>query len=148
MKLPLPRECRVVVNYLWLLGSTILLGCCGRISPESETYTSVTLLRNAINEFVAAHGRAPVDLQELARSNPSVTTWKDGWGNPLIYRIDNSDVASLSSLGGDNRPGGAGQDADLVWTFSLKDSAGKWRGTNLNNGGFDDWLANPFRPIR
>ena len=148
MTLSLPRDCRVAVNYLWLLVGTILLGCCARISPESETYTSVTLIRNAINEFVAAYGRAPVDLQELARFNPSVTTWKDGWRNPLIYRVDNSGVASLSSLGRDNRPGGAGQDADLLWSFALKDSVGKWRGTNQNNGGFDDWLANPFRPVR
>ncbi len=100
-----------------------------------------------MNSFVATNGRAPSNLEELARYEPAVSTLKDGWGNPLVYQVESSGVVSITSLGKDKRPGGPGQNADSVWSFALKDQSGNWIGTNWQKGSLD-WLTNAARPIR
>ncbi len=131
-----------------LLPSLLLPGCCYEtISPEDLTATSVIVVRNAINNFIADNGRAPSNMVEIARYRPVDTVWNDGWGRPLLYQVNSLGVASLTSLGKDGRPGGAGQDADMVWTFALKDSSGDWIGTNWQRGSLE-WLSEPLKPAR
>lgn len=148
MKSFFPTLQRMVISCLFILASALLFSCCdGTISPEDRTYTSVVRLRTAINSFVAANGRAPLNLGELARYEPAVSTLKDGWNNPLVYQLESFGVASITSLGKDNKPGGSGRNADSVWSFALKDQSGNWIGTNWQKGSLD-WLTNAARPIR
>lgn len=148
MKSFLPKLQRTVVACSFVLASVLLIGCCGgSISPEDRTYTSVSRLRTAINSFVAANGRAPSNLEDLARYEPAVGTLKDGWNNLLVYQVESSSVAMVTSLGKDNHPGGSGQNADALWSFALKDASGNWIGTNWQNGSLS-WLTNAARPIR
>jgi hypothetical protein len=104
-------------------------------------------VRNAINDFVADNGRAPSNMVEIARYRHPDKGWNDGWGRPLLYQVNTSGIASLTSLGKDGRPGGSGQDADLVWTFALKDRSGNWIGTNWHKGSLE-WLSDPLRQAR
>ncbi len=138
----------MAINCVTLVASAMLIGCCGGgISPEDRTYTSVSRLRTVINSFVAANGRAPSDIDELARYEPAVSALNDGWGNRLVYQVEISGVASITSLGKDNRPGSSRRNATSVWSFALKDSSGNWIGTNWKNGSLD-WLSNAARPMR
>jgi hypothetical protein len=139
---------RLSVNNVLFLAPLIFGGCCYEtISPEDLTATSAIVVRNAINTFIADNGRAPSNMLEIARYRPVNTVWNDGWGRPLLYHVNASGVASLTSLGKDGRPGGLGQDADLVWTFALKDRFGNWIGTNWQSGSLE-WLSDPLRPAR
>lgn len=143
-----PKPQRVLIACSFVLASVLLVRCAvDCISPEDRTYTSVSLLRTAMNSFVAANGRAPSNLEELARYEPAVSTWKDGWNNPLVYQVESSGVASITSLGKDKRLGGSGRNADSVWSFALKDQSGNWIGTNWQKGSLD-WLTNAANPIR
>ncbi|GEM_PF-2285071 len=148
MKSLFPKPWRMLFACLSVLAGVLLIWCnVSIISPEDRTYTSVSMLRTAINSFVAANGRAPTNLDELISYEPCVRTLNDGWGNPLIYQVAGSTVVSIASLGKDKKPGGSGPNADLVWRFTLKDASGKWIGTNWQEGCYN-WLAYPFRPIR
>jgi hypothetical protein len=139
---------RLIVTSALLLASLILGGCdFDTMTPEEATDASVTVVRNAINDFVADNGRAPSNMVEIARYRPVNKAWNDGWGRTLLYDVNTSGVASLTSLGKDGRPGGLGQDADLVWAFALKDRSGTWIGTNWQMGSLE-WLSHPLRPPR
>jgi hypothetical protein len=133
MKSPLSKLRRAATICSLIFPSMLLVGCCGcgsSISPEDRTYTSVSRLRVAINSFVAANGRAPSNIEELARYEPVVSTLKDGWNNHLVYEVESSDTGVIKSLGKDNSPGGSGQNADALWSFALKDKSGNWIGTD------------------
>ena len=147
MKSLFPKPWRMLFACLSVLAGVLLIWCSvSSISPEDRTYTSVSMLRTAINSFVAANGCAPTNLDELISHEPRVSTLKDGWGNPLIYQVTDSGVVSIASLGKDKKTGGSGPNADLVWRFALKDASGKWIGTNWQDGCYN-WLTDPFRPI-
>ncbi len=105
---------RLMVNSgLLLLASLILVDCdFDTMTPEEATDASVTVVRNAINDFVADNGRAPSNMVEIARYQPVDKAWNDVWGRTLLYQGSTSGIASLTSLGKDGRPGGLGQDAD------------------------------------
>ncbi len=138
----------MVNSALLLLASLILAGCnYDTMTREEATDASVTVVRNAINAFVADNGRAPSNMVEIARYRPVDKAWNDAWGRPLLYQVNTSGGASLTSLGKDGRPGGLGQDTDLIWTFALKDRSGNWIGTNWQNGSLE-WLSTPFRLAR
>jgi hypothetical protein len=133
----------MVVSCVPFVACAMLIGCGSGMSREDRTYTSASRLRVVIHTFVAARGRPASDIEELIRYEPVVSTLNDGWGNRLVYQVESSRVASITSLGKDKRVGGSGQNADLLWSFALKDSSGNWIGTNWGNGALD-WLSNPF----
>ena len=85
-------------------------------------------LQKALDQYRLDTGRYPSGEQGLAalRTRPGdETKWagpylakavpKDPWGNDYVYRSpgEHGDY-DLSSLGRDGRPGGEGEDADLV----------------------------------
>jgi hypothetical protein len=139
---------RLVANSVPLVASLILAGCnFDTMSHEEATDASATVVRNAINNFVADMGRAPSNMVEIARYRPVGKAWNDAWNRPFLYQVNTSGVASLTSLGKDGRPGGLGQDADSIWTFALKDHSGNWIGTNWQKGSHE-WLSDPLGPPR
>lgn len=139
---------RLVAISVPFLASPILAGCnLDTMSYEEATDASATVVRNGINNFVADTGRAPSNMTEIARYRPVDKAWNDAWNRPFLYQVNTSGIASITSLGKDGRPGGWGQDADLVWTFALKDHSGNWIGTNWQNGSHE-WLSDPLRSAR
>lgn len=62
------------------------------------------------------------------------------WGRVLIYTVTDLTV-ELKSYGADGEPGGEDDDRDLIGTFSLKDSNGKW---SAERGW---WISDDFRKI-
>ena len=98
---------------------------------KSQTKTAraqITSLEQALDQFRLDIGRYPTTeegLEALNAAPASVEGWSgpylkkvvpaDPWGRPYVYQQPgtNSEL-DLMSLGRDGRPGGAGEDADIV----------------------------------
>ncbi len=65
------------------------------------------------------YGKWPTGLLPLARSGSLEV---DGWKRPLIYQPFDAakGYGAVISFGRDGRPGGTGEDADLVVRFGAK----------------------------
>lgn len=64
-----------------------------------------------INALIIAPANASGWAGPYARSQRNLT---DPWGQPIIYRLDDSGQASIRTLGSDKKEGGAGNAADMM----------------------------------
>ena len=84
-------------------------------------------VRDAIDEFRADCGRYPTDqegFRALKVCPPHTSGWRgpylpwnlglDVWGNPYHYELGPGDGFKIESYGADGKPGGDGDDADIV----------------------------------
>jgi general secretion pathway protein G len=86
--------------------------------------TQMKMLETSLNTFRLDVGAYPEQLSELIKSDKK--GWDgpylpkdvplDPWGNPYLYSAPGADgkAFSLSSAGKDGRPGGEGENADVV----------------------------------
>ena len=70
------------------------------------------------------HHRLPTGLSEL----PPVGADRDGslddvWGRAILYGMNAHATVVLTSLGKDGKPGGEGEDADVLQAFWVADAA-------------------------
>jgi hypothetical protein len=75
--------------------------------------------RIRIEQYFQRNKQLPEDLSALS---PRAGYWNrttDQWDRPLRYVADSGDSFTLSSLGADGTPGGAGDDADLVQKYRV-----------------------------
>ena len=96
----------------------------GRIPPGARTLGGINRVQSALNAFGRQFGRPPGSLLELEESGFLLLQSNDEWGRPLIYSVDGSGLVELGSLGADGKPGGSGDDADLLRQFLTWDAAG------------------------
>jgi hypothetical protein len=114
------------------LGAAILL-CIAvyflvdTIPPRSMTVTGMNILKREIIEYAHQHNSLPANLSELPPDQNHGRTFIDGWGRTFDYRVDSARVVTLQSLGADKKPGGTGEDRDIVGIFSTRDSKGQWQ---------------------
>lgn len=144
------RDSRLQIRVLslGLLAATAMVfvllcvGCCGSITPVERTYTNVCQLRRVLNEFIAVNQRLPGNLEEFCRFDPRVDAYcRDGWGSPLTLTFEASQIGVIASPSKYHPPNGREREVSLIWTFEIKDSSGRWIGTNFGAWG---WLSNPF----
>lgn len=104
--------------------------------PRSITKGRMLITARRIIEYAREHNELPANLADLPPMPGYDTSTNDGWGRPLRYSLTADPdftlrryVAdfTLTSLGADNRPGGAGDNRDITRTFSARDSAGAWK---------------------
>lgn len=128
-------ELVVVIIVLGLLAAIVAPQILGRVSDARTTSaeTQVALFGTALDNYRLDNGAYPTTEQGLAalREKPSrapiPTNWRgpylrkdvplDPWGKPYIYRSPGERNASgydLLSLGRDGKPGGEGEDKDLI----------------------------------
>jgi len=128
-------ELVVVIIVLGLLAAIVAPQILGRVSDARTTSaeTQVALFGTALDNYRLDNGAYPTTEQGLAalREKPSrapiPTTWRgpylrkdvplDPWGKPYIYRSPGERNASgydLLSLGRDGKPGGEGEDKDVI----------------------------------
>jgi general secretion pathway protein G len=125
----------VVIIVLGLLAAIVAPQILGRVSDARTTSaeTQVTLFGTALDNYRLDNGAYPTTEQGLAalREKPTrapiPTNWRgpylrkdvplDPWGKPYIYRSPGERNVSgydLLSLGRDGKPGGEGEDKDVI----------------------------------
>lgn len=128
-------ELVVVIIVLGLLAAIVAPQILGRVSDARTTAaeTQVALFGTALDNYRLDNGAYPTSEQGLAalREKPTrapvPTNWRgpylrkdvplDPWGKPYIYRSPGERNASgydLLSLGRDGKPGGEGEDKDVI----------------------------------
>jgi general secretion pathway protein G len=81
----------------------------------------------------------------ITASGVSSVSWTDGWGNPLNYTIDPTNVV-VKSLGADNASGGSGYNQDLNITLTVSDYFATVRGFISTNGSAATAEAELYKP--
>jgi general secretion pathway protein G len=128
-------ELVVVIIVLGLLAAIVAPQILGRVSDARSTaaQTQIELFGTALDNYRLDNGSYPTTEQGLSalRERPSrapvPNNWRgpylrkdvplDPWGKPYIYKSPgerNTSGYDLSSLGRDGKPGGEGEDKDLI----------------------------------
>lgn len=128
-------ELLVVIIVIGLLAGLVAPQIVGRVSEARVTTAKaqLELFNVALESYRLDNGRFPTTEQGLAAlrdrptRGPAPTSWQgpylkksvpmDPWGNAYVYRSPGARSAAgydLLSLGRDGKPGGTGEDADLV----------------------------------
>ena len=128
-------EIIVVIIVLALLAGLVAPQIFGRVSEArgATAKTQIELLGTALDNYRLDNGAYPSTeqglsaLREKPARAPIPPNWRgpylrkdvpnDPWGRPYIYRFPgdrNAATFDLSSLGRDGKPGGSGEDADVV----------------------------------
>lgn len=118
----------LVVSMTVLLVASLLMEVCltEQVSSESGTRSRMWVVKRRILRYASYHNRLPPSLlatPTLPRYDNSI---HDYWRRPLGYQGNNNGTVTLISLGKDGRPGGGGEDADIVLSFPSHDADGRW----------------------
>jgi hypothetical protein len=87
------------------------------IPPRNLTATRLVVTYNRIQDFWNQHRRVPTSPDELPDVKEKDGSMKDGWGRELNWESDGKTRVRVWSLGRDDKPGGAGEDADMEVEF-------------------------------
>ena len=125
-------EAIVVVLILGVLAAVIAPRLISRVgqSKQSVAATNAATLASSVNQFLLDHGNpgsgAGIDMLwdrpgDVAEENwepyvQSAEALLDPWGNPFVLRIPGEKNVDFDvvSYGADGRPGGEGENADIV----------------------------------
>ena len=111
------------------------------IPPRSNTYGAMHMMKRRILQYAATHDTLPESLNQLPTIEGYYNSITDGWGRPILWHIEGEQV-TLTSFGRDGRPGGFGEDADMVGVFRVKTSDGRW------SEELCPWQIDPFASVR
>jgi len=106
-------------------GRVILMLSVDVVPPASRTYTAIHMCKRRIQRYALEHNALPSALSETKEIEGCDNSIKDAWGRPLIYRADTNGLVTLESLGKNNKPGGTGNDADMVGVYSSRQPNGR-----------------------
>ena len=88
------------------------------IPPISITTGSMTETAFRVQEYVKIHHTIPTNLYCLPERKGYRNSIKDGWGNEIQYNVNEEGIITLISLGKDEKPGGKGNNADIIESFN------------------------------
>lgn len=88
-----------------------------RIQPHEMTNTRLSGTWSRIRRYWNEHRTLPANLADLPEIEGKDCSLEDGWGNPLVFSVENGDLVRIRSLGRDNKPGGVEEDADRELAF-------------------------------
>lgn len=120
--------------------AAVLASCVvDHIPPRSLTATRMQVLKRRVLRFAQAHGELPKSLAELPTMKGYDNSVRDGWERNIIFEVPTSGVVTFRCLGRDGASGGAGEDADIIMSFSARDAQGKWSDESV------EWSEDTFR---
>jgi predicted PurR-regulated permease PerM len=94
--------------------------CFVDVIPKSAlTGTAIDETSNRIEMYFHQNRQLPLQLTDLPTRKGYMNRITDAWDRPLQYTINTPTTFTLSSLGRDNTPGGAQNDADLSRKFQI-----------------------------
>ena len=122
---------RVIIIATLIVVGLLLLPALfpGRVPPGELTRQRMAFDRVRILEYGRDHGQLPLDLSALPPLPQKPGTdhhLEDAWHRSLLYEVDASGTVTLTSLGKDGRPGGSGDNADIVFRFPSHTRDGSW----------------------
>ena len=101
-------------------------GChLGDLPPENYTSTTMYPLKRRILNYAKIYNRLPTTLSELPPLEGYTNQTTDVWGNEILLVIHKTSV-TLVSYGKDQKPGGRGDDRDVIGIFEAKTPDGNW----------------------
>jgi len=118
-------EILAVVVILGLLAATLTVGISGKMAKAKKELarTQIAQLVAQVQVFQLETRNVPTSAKGLSAltGDPSTSYYieparlKDPWGNPYRYVVPGSggQAFEIISSGGDGRPGGTGEDADI-----------------------------------
>ncbi len=128
-------EILVVIVVIAILASLVAPNVFRHVgaAKDATAHTQIEMLGAALDAYRLDNGRYPTTEQGLAAlmhspaSAPLPSNWRgpylrkevpaDPWGAPYVYHAPGEHMPSgydLLSLGADGKPGGSGDDADIV----------------------------------
>ncbi len=110
------------------------------IPPRSVTATRMHAMKRRVLQYAKAHDELPKSLATLPKMEGYDSSLKDGWKRDILFRVADSTVVSLRSLGRDGVIGGSGEDADIVRSFRARDAGGNWSDELV------DWSEDTLKP--
>jgi hypothetical protein len=136
MKKRVPVVVRVLGLVLLLLcGFGLYVENCA-IPAGDLTVTRMHAMKRRVIRFAKAHGHLPATVDELPEIQGFDDSVYDGWWRKITMTVDGSRV-TFTSLGRDNRPGGTGENADVIGTFDARREDGSWQDE------FVEWVRDP-----
>jgi general secretion pathway protein G len=94
-------------------------------SPRRITVKTMRFTLDRIKDYMSEHGQVPGALSELPEIKGRYGKAIDGWGHDLQYSVDGKGAITLTSLGADGKPGGEGDDSDVVLHYRARTPDGK-----------------------
>jgi hypothetical protein len=105
------------------------------VTQQEMTTTAMVVDEERIFDYIREHRNLPQSLSELPQSDGKIDGATDGWGRPIIYKIEKNDVVTLVSLGPDGKSNGSVDAANIIQSFQTKDTNGNWlQSVPLPNG--------------
>jgi len=102
------------------------------IPPHAMTNSSISESFVRIILYIRKHNKFPESLSVLPKRDGYGNSITDGWGNTLIFKIEEDKIITLSSLGKDGRKGGTEDNQDVEISYIFKDENGEWDIDELN----------------
>ncbi len=97
------------------------------IPPRDLTAARMFITKRRILLYAQAHNSLPPNLAALPPMASNYdSTIADAWGRPFDYGVDSAGNVTLQSLGADKRPGGMGDNTDMIGVFPAHDEKGGW----------------------
>jgi hypothetical protein len=120
---------RVVAIVAIVLSATILSMTqtaifAGRTSRKAITRYRMISTCERIQAYMKQHRRVPPSLTALPAVEGDADKAEDGWGHEIQYSVDHDGVITLTSFGVDGKPGGDGQDADIIMRYRTRNADG------------------------
>lgn len=113
------------------------MDCVNHIPAHSLTATRMYRIKHRVLEFVSTKSRLPTTLSELPDIPKFDNKIVDGWGRPILFETDSSNLITLKCFGSDGMPGGTDMDRDIVGAFRA--STGSKGGPQDSSG----WVIQP-----
>lgn len=98
------------------------------ISARTLTASRMKGTMGRVLAYAREHDKLPETLAVLPATDGFRHLSEDAWNRQLDYSFDAAGVVTFRSLGADGRPGGEGDDRDMVATFNARDASGRWQG--------------------
>jgi hypothetical protein len=119
-------------NFLIFLGVASLFGCTDKITPHDMTVTPMTETFVRINIYAETNRATPPSLDALPKREGYANRTTDGWNRPLLYRVAQDGIITLTSYGADAKPDGTGEHADISMSYHSKRTDGSlWVGSPM-----------------
>ena len=96
-----------------------------KVPPEGLTHARMHMMKRRILRFANTEGALPKTIDEFPRIEGFDNSVKDGWGRPILWRVE-GDKVILTSFGRDGTLGGVGADTDMIAIFQTKTGVGAW----------------------
>jgi general secretion pathway protein G len=114
-------EIMVVIVIIGLIAAAVTVNVMGSLADAKikQTKTDLHTLENCLDLYKIEKGRYPTTEEGLAAlvAAGKCKNVKDPWGNPYVYLNPGQahpDSFDVKSYGADGKPGGEGENADLV----------------------------------